>query len=137
MIIDGKDSVLGRVATYAAKAALEGNNVVLVNANDLVIIGKKNDIVGKYREKLEMGTKSKGPFFPRDVNGIVKRAIRGMLKRKSPHGRDALRRVKVFADTPEEYKSKEKLNLAHVKMDKPIHKVKIAELSNILKYREL
>ncbi|MCL4400734.1 MAG: 50S ribosomal protein L13 [Candidatus Parvarchaeota archaeon] len=136
MIIDGKDSVLGRVATYAAKAALEGEKVVLVNANDLVIIGEKNNVVAKYRTKLEIGTTSKGPFFPRDVKGIVKRAIRGMLKRKSPHGRDAFRRITVFAELPEEYKDKEKLNFAHVRLDKPIHMVKIAELSNILKYRQ-
>lgn len=137
MIIDGKDSVLGRVATYAAKAALEGESVVVVNANDLVIIGEKNDVVKKYRERLEIGTMSKGPFFPRDVKGIVKRAIRGMLRRKSSHGRDALRRVKVFEGMPGEYKDKEKLSVANIKTDRPIHKVKIAELSNILKYRKI
>jgi large subunit ribosomal protein L13 len=137
MIIDGNGCVLGRVATYAAKAALEGENVVLVNAADLVIIGEKNDIVEKYRNRLEVGTKSKGPFFPRDVNGIVRRAIRGMIRRKRLHGREAFRRVKVFADTPEEYKNSEKLVFARVKMDRPIHKVKIAELSNILKYKRL
>ncbi len=137
MIIDGKGSVLGRVATYAAKAALEGDTVVVVNANDLVIIGEKNNILQKYRNRMEIGTASKGPFFPRDVNGIVRRAIRGMLKRKSPHGREALRRIKVFADVPDEYKDQEKLIVARMKTGMPVHNVKISELSNILKYRKV
>ena len=137
MIIDGKGSVLGRVATYAAKAALEGDTVIVVNANDLVIIGDKNNILEKYRHRLEIGTMAKGPFFPRDVNGLVRRAIRGMLKRKSPHGREALRRVKVFEDVPEEYKDQERLVVARMKTNMPIHNVKISELSNILKYRKV
>ncbi len=137
MIIDGKGSILGRVATYAAKAALEGDAVVVVNANDLVIIGEKNNILEKYRHRLEVGTTSKGPFTPRDVKGIVRRAIRGMLKRKSPHGREALRRVKVFEDVPEEYKNQEKLVVARMKTGIPIHNVKISELSNILKYKKV
>ena len=112
MIIDGKDAILGRVATYAAKAALEGEDVVLVNAKEVVIVGDKNVIVGRYRELHEMGTMSKGPFFPRTTSGIVRRSIRGMLKRKSPHGREALRRIKVFEDVPAEYKDKARLEVA-------------------------
>ena len=38
MIFDGKDAVLGRLATYAAKAALEGEEVTVVNAGDIVIV---------------------------------------------------------------------------------------------------
>ncbi len=137
VVIDGKDCVLGRVATYAAKAALEGESVSIINAGELVIIGDKNNIVNKYRELLEMGTMAKGPFPPRTVEGIVKRTIRGMLHRKTPKGRDALRRVRVYQGVPEELKANPGLTVAKMKMDKPIHKVKIAELSNILKYREV
>jgi LSU ribosomal protein L13P len=32
MIIDGKNAVLGRLASYAAKAANEGEDVIIVNA---------------------------------------------------------------------------------------------------------
>ena len=82
MILDGKDSILGRLSSVAAKAVLEGEQVVIVNARDIVIVGDKNSILKKYTERRRIGTMSKGPFFPRDINGIVRRAIRGMIRRK-------------------------------------------------------
>jgi len=133
MIIDGKDSVLGRLATFAAKSALEGENVDIVNAKDIVIVGNKNDILDKYLERRRIGTMSKGPFFPRDIKGIVRRAIRGMIRNKRYHGREAFKRIRVYEAIPEELKDKEMINISKVRMDKPIHKVKIGELANILK----
>ncbi|MGC8533144.1 MAG: 50S ribosomal protein L13 [Candidatus Parvarchaeum sp.] len=133
MIIDGKDSVLGRLATFAAKSALEGETVDIVNAKDIVIVGNKNNILKKYLERRRIGTMSKGPFFPRDTKGIVRRALRGMIRNKRYHGREAFKRIKVYESVPEELKDKEMINIAKVRMDKPIHKVKIGELANILK----
>ena len=133
MIIDGKDSVLGRLATFAAKSALEGETVDIVNAKDIVIVGNKNDILKKYLERRRIGTMSKGPFFPRDTKGIVRRALRGMIRNKRYHGREAFKRIKVYESVPEELKDKEMVNVAKLRMDKPIHKVKIGELANILK----
>ncbi|MCL4398871.1 MAG: 50S ribosomal protein L13 [Candidatus Parvarchaeota archaeon] len=133
MIIDGKDSVLGRLATFAAKSALEGENVDIVNAKDIVIVGNKNNILKKYLERRRIGTMSKGPFFPRDTKGIVRRALRGMIRDKRYHGREAFKRIKVYEAVPEELKGREMVNIAKVRMDKPIHKVKIGELANILK----
>ena len=135
MIIDGKDAVLGRMATHAAKAALSGEEVTVLNAKDLVIIGDKNAIVAKYVQRMQVGTTSKGPFYPRTVIGIVKRAIRGMLKRKSVRGMDALRRIRVYDDVPVEFNNKPKEAVHKVRTDRPVHKVTIGELSSILKNR--
>jgi large subunit ribosomal protein L13 len=137
VIIDGKDCVLGRVATYAAKMAFEGEQVSVINAGDLVIIGDKNGIVSDYRNRLEIGTMSKGPVQQRTVEGIVKRAIKGMMHRKTPRGREAIGRVKVYAGVPEDLKVKESIVVAKMRMDKPVHRLKISELSNILKYKEI
>ncbi|EFD92539.1 MAG: Ribosomal protein S9 [Candidatus Parvarchaeum acidophilus ARMAN-5_'5-way FS'] len=133
MIIDGKDAVLGRIATFAAKSALEGEEVNIVNAGEIVIIGNKNSILHKYLERRRIGTMSKGPFFPRDTKGIVRRAVRGMIRDNRYHGREAFKRVKVFEDLPEEMKGKDMLEIAKARTDKPIHKIKIRELANILK----
>jgi large subunit ribosomal protein L13 len=133
MIIDGKDSVLGRLATFAAKSALEGEEVDIVNAKEIVIIGNKNSILKKYLERRRIGTMAKGPFFPRDTKGIIRRAIRGMIRDKRYHGREAFKRIKVYDSIPEELKGKDMINIAKVRIDKPIHKVKIGELANILK----
>ncbi len=135
IIINGEDCILGRVATYAAKAALEGEDISLINAGDMIIIGDKNSIISKYRGRIESGTMSKGPFVPRTVNGIVKRAVRGMLRRKTLRGREALKRIKVYEGLPDELRTQQSIVIAKMKLDKPVHRVKIAELSNILKYK--
>jgi large subunit ribosomal protein L13 len=137
MIIDGKNAVLGRLATFAAKSALEGEEVNIVNADDIVIVGNKNSILHKYLERRRIGTMSKGPFFPRDVNGIVRRAVRGMIRNKRYHGREAFKNIKVFEGLPEEMKGKEIIEMAKVRTDKPVHKIKIKELANILKQRDI
>ena len=49
----------------------------------------------------------------------------------------AFKNLRVFEGVPEEYKDAEKMNIAKVKMDRPVKRVKIGELSNILKYRKV
>ncbi len=137
MIINGKDAILGRVATFAAKSALEGEDVQIVNAAEIVIVGNKNSIVHKYLERRRIGTMSKGPFFPRDIKGIVRRAVRGMIRNKRYHGREAFKNVKVFEGLPDELKGKDMIEIAKVRMDRPVHKIKIKELANILKQKEI
>ncbi len=137
MIIDAKDSVLGRMATQAAKAALSGEQVIIVNASDAVIIGSKNDIVDRYFQRIHVGSTSKGPFHSRTVIGLVKRTIRGMVKRKSVRGMEAMRHITVYEGTPDDLKDKPKEEIAKVRSDRPVHKVKIGELSNILKTKQI
>jgi len=48
-LIDGDKYVLGRFATFVAKLLLEGNHVAIINAEKLVISGKKEAIVAKYK----------------------------------------------------------------------------------------
>ncbi|TAL55726.1 MAG: 50S ribosomal protein L13, partial [Nanoarchaeota archaeon] len=50
-IIDAKDSVLGRVATFAAKKALLGDNVIVVNADKAYISGDKHKIILDYKDR--------------------------------------------------------------------------------------
>ncbi|MGC8516334.1 MAG: 50S ribosomal protein L13 [Candidatus Acidifodinimicrobium sp.] len=133
MIIDGKNAVLGRLASYAAKAANEGEEVVIVNAGEIVITGNKNAVVKDFADRLQIGTASKGPFINRTTVGLVRRAIRGMVKRQISQGREALKRIKVYDGVPEEFKGKETVSIAKIPEDSVVHRVKISEISNILK----
>jgi len=47
IVIDGKDMILGRLVSYAAKQAIRGEEVNIVNCQDIVITGKKKDIQKK------------------------------------------------------------------------------------------
>ena len=42
MIIDGNNLILGRVATIAAKRAMQGEPVVILNCEKMIVTGKKS-----------------------------------------------------------------------------------------------
>ncbi len=104
MNIDATDLILGRMAAYAAKQALLGETVNIVNVEKAVVTGKNKRIIEDYKQERERGVPLKGPYYPRTPEMIVKRAIRGMLPHKSARGREALKRIKCYAGIPEEFK---------------------------------
>ena len=116
MIIDANELILGRIATKAAKAALLGEKVDIVNCANAVITGNKAQILAKYKQSRNRGTHSTGPFIPRMPDRFVKRAIRGMLPYKQPKGRDAYKRIICHAGVPEEFQGQkmESFKEAHI-----------------------
>ena len=110
-IIDGKNATLGRLASYAAKECLNGESVVILNCDKIIITGNKKDIrenFGKKRERV--GSAQKGPKISRSIDKIVKRAIRGMLpNHRTGRGREALKRIRCYKDIPKEFEGKEKI----------------------------
>ena len=107
-VIDGTNLILGRMATNVAKRAMLGEKIDVVNYEKIVISGTKSDIFNRYKTRLAKGSQSKGPFFPRKVDVIVRRAIRGMIPYKQAKGRRAFESVQCFIGVPEEL-AKEKL----------------------------
>src|SRR5713101_2126555 len=55
-IVDASNLILGRMATYVAKKALEGNRMVIVNAERAVISGTKARVVARAKTKLKTRT---------------------------------------------------------------------------------
>ncbi len=111
-VIDGNGAVLGRLASYAAKEALKGEEIAVVNVDEIMITGNKKDIRENYDERrTKVGSTRKGPKISRDTERIVKRAIRGMLpKARHPgRGRDAIKRVKCYRGVPKEFESAKKV----------------------------
>jgi len=99
MIIDGDNCVLGRVATYAAKRALSGESVTIINAEKMIITGKPKSVVDKYRKRLEIrdiGKPVKSPHLSKRPDLFVKRTIRGMVPRKKKRGVEALKKIMVY-----------------------------------------
>ncbi len=106
IIVDATDTRLGRLASYVAKKALNGEEVVVVNAEKAIISGNEEDVKRRYKTRRDIGDRYKGPFFPRMPDRIVRRAIRGMLPYKTNRGRCAYRRVKVYISVPSEFEGK-------------------------------
>jgi len=121
-IINGKDLVMGRIASLAAKELLKGEEVVILNCNEVIITGNKKNIEGEFDEKRsKMGSSLKGPKHPRVSEKIIKRAIRGMLPNyREKRGREAWKKLRCFNETPKEYEGKENFVIPMVKKMKSI-----------------
>ncbi len=103
IIIDGKNAILGRLASYAAKQALLGKEIAIVNCEEVIISGKQRTNILEYREKRQRGGASmRGPFFPKSPERVVKRTIRGMMSYKQGRGEAAMKRIRCYNDTPTE-----------------------------------
>ncbi|WP_049927002.1 50S ribosomal protein L13 [Halopiger goleimassiliensis] len=101
VVVDARDCILGRVASEVAQRALEGERVAVVNAEDAVITGDKEDVFETYRTRLQLGSDS-GPNYPRRPDTIFKRSVRGMLPYKKKRGREAFENVRIYVGNPYE-----------------------------------
>ncbi len=120
VLIDAEKKILGRMATFAAKKALEGEQVTIVNAEKAYISGSKESAMKSLKRRLELrgkGNPERGPKFSRMPDRILREAVKGMLPGKSARGKEAFHRVHVYIGVPEEFSGKEfaELKKAEVK----------------------
>jgi len=130
-IIDANGATLGRLSTVTAKRLLNGEEIAVINSEKAIISGKKVAIKNRYKQKREVGTYRKGPFFPRMPDQIVKRTIRGMIPYQTPHGRTAFKRLKCYIDIPKEFEGK-KFETIKEAEKQPIDFMTVEELSRYL-----
>lgn len=117
-IVNAENIVLGRLASYAAKQALLGEDIVIVHCEKAILSGAKDDILAKYKNRREKGEPFHGPFFPRTCTGIVKRTIRGMLPYHQEKGRKAFKKIKVYESVPTEFEGQKFEHLAKADVSK-------------------
>lgn len=110
-IIDGKNAILGRLASYVAKELLKGEEIAVVNCEEIIITGNKKNIKEKFEERRgKIGSGQKGPKHSRTSEKIVKRTIRGMLpNHRKGRGKEALKRIKCYAKIPKEFMEAKKI----------------------------
>ncbi len=100
-LVNADGLILGRMASVVAKKLLNGEKVIIVNAEKAIISGKKKSKVAEAKEFLEVGAPRRGPFHYRRPDKILRKTVRGMLPFKQPKGKTALKRLKVFISVPE------------------------------------
>jgi len=110
-IIDGKNAIMGRLASFAAKELLKGEEIIILNCNEVIITGNKKNIKKEFEEKRsKVGSGQKGPKHPRVSFKIVKRAVRGMLpNHREGRGKEAWKRIKCYNGIPKEFKDAKKI----------------------------
>lgn len=127
-ILDGKNAVMGRLASYAAKELLKGEEIVVVNCNEVIISGSKKNIEKEFQEKRNRyGSSQKGPKIHLSNEKIVKRTIRGMLpSHREGRGREMWKKLRCYNLIPKEFEGKKFLEIAK---EKKVKSIKINHLT--------
>jgi large subunit ribosomal protein L13 len=102
-VVDASGLILGRAASRIAKRLLQGEHIVVVNAEKSVVTGGRAMVLEFYRANRARGSKRTGPHFPRYPDRIFRRTVRGMLPHLKSHGRTAFDRLEVHIGVPAEY----------------------------------
>ena len=103
-VIDADGLIVGRMASNIAKRLLEGEQVVIVNAEKAVLSGRRRSKTAEAKEFLDVGGVGRGPFHHRRPDRMVRRAVKGMLPIRQPKGVQAYRRLQVFIGVPDNLK---------------------------------
>jgi large subunit ribosomal protein L13 len=124
-IINGKGQILGRLASYVAKESLKGEDIAILNSEEIVISGNKKTTEREFLEQRDrVGHSQKGPKHHATTIKVVKRTIRGMLPNfRIGRGSDAFKRIKCHIGIPKEFEGKPIINLPTPKKIK-IYKVR-------------
>jgi len=130
IIIDGNFVPLGRIGAFAAKKALRGNKVSIINTEKIIIIGNPKITLNRYLEKFRwgIGNPSK-PIFFKDPIKMVKRSIRGMIRFKKTTGQEAFKKITCYLGAPKEFKGKE---VAKLEKKDPLAYITIEELMKLI-----
>lgn len=129
MIIDATNATVGRLASFIAKKALEGNKVSVVNCEKAILSGNKKMLIEKYKKlRNKGGSAQKGPYFPRSSEKILKRIIRGMLPNyRKGRGKEALKRVKCYLGAPKEFENEKTIKTGKLKKEPYIELKELCE----------
>jgi len=104
VVFDATDMILGRLASTAARRAILGENVEVINCEKAVITGARKRTLADYKQRFHRGSPTTGPFFRRMPDRFVKRAIRGMIPYKRERGKAALKKIRCYIGVPENFK---------------------------------
>ena len=133
-IINGKNLILGRLASHVAKLAIQGEDVVVLNCEDVVVTGKRSVVLEKYQSIVNKGSPTTGPKYHRGVDRIVRRTIRGMIPYKTEKGKEAFQRVSCFRGVPPDFEGKDAITIEKINIHKTknLQYVTIKDISEVL-----
>ena len=138
-VFDAENMVVGRLGAKAAKAAILGEQVVVVNAEKAIITGDRRTVIDAWKEKFNVRTSynpKRGPLHERRPDKMVRKIFRGMLPWPTPRGKAAYKRIKVYIGVPDQYAKSEKIVLEGAKYTSLKRKfITVADLSHELGWR--
>lgn len=109
IVVDGENCILGRMSAKIAKELIGGEEVNIVNAEKIVILGKPDSIVEHWKGRFavrDIGKPVKSPKLSRRPDLFVKRSVRGMLPHRKKSGIAAHRRLMAHIGVPKQFEGK-------------------------------
>ncbi len=136
-VIDATGHVVGRLASVVAKRLLNGEDIVVVNAEKAIITGRRNVVFNEYYERHHRGSTTSrmrgiGPKYPRRPDMILRRTISRMMPYQQPRGRAALKHLRVYVDVPPEFKAQPLETVAVAKRAPQGPVISLGEVSKLL-----
>ncbi|MEB3844379.1 MAG: 50S ribosomal protein L13 [Desulfurococcales archaeon] len=111
LVVDGSGHILGRLASIIAKRLLEGERIVVVNTEKIVVSGRPSEVIKQYKKTIlpvrSHHSHKWRPKRPRSPVRLFKSTVKGMLPKNNKRGREALSRLKAYVGVPDEFKGAE------------------------------
>lgn len=107
-IYNGAGMLLGRLASLAAKDALLGEEIAVINCEKIILSGKKEVVFARETQRHNRGGyPPKSQKLYRTPNRWVRRTIRGMLPWKQARGKEAFKRIRCYNAIPEQFQEQQ------------------------------
>jgi len=135
MIINAKGLIMGRLASKVSEKLLKEETIDIVNAEEVLITGTKEFVLSRYAQKRDASVKSNplyGPKYPRKPDALLKKAIIGMLPRKTKRGREAEKRLKIHIGEPKEFNKENFVSIKEAESKTNRKTVRLGEISKLL-----
>lgn len=100
IFLDGENKIFGRLASVAAKYALMGYTVAIVNCEKIIVSGKKSTVLSEFKSWYEKKQPLLGHYVSRQPDFLVKRMIQNMMPQKTARGVAAYNRIMCYAGNP-------------------------------------
>ena len=136
-VIDATGHVVGRLASVVAKRLLNGEEIVVVNAEKAIVTGKKSVVFTEYRTRHQRGSTASrmrgiGPLYPKRPDMVLRRTISRMMPYQQPRGRTALKRLRVYLSVPDEFKEQPHESIAVAKRPPQGPYMSLGEIARLL-----
>jgi len=123
VIVDATNCIAGRMCSHVSKLLLQGNRVIIVNAEKAMLSGNnRHKTIELYKEHLEINSVTNpihGPFHPRRPDTLLSKMVRGMVPKRKSTGITAFRRLRVHIGVPDEMKGSKMESFSDSKITKP------------------
>jgi len=136
MIINGEGHILGRLASVISKYLIEGEEVIVLNADKIMLSGSKDWAYAKYKQRVDRASISNprdlGPKYPRRPDDIFRRTVRGMLPYKKSKGKESYKKLQSYVGVPREFKDAEYQKIPQAEYNDLKKGIELGELSKLL-----